>query len=182
MTKQEAIEAKELLKVFRKGLDSLSEFELIGALDLAIEALGKDTNVPSNDTISRKQAIDVATSDGAYGYISAEELAKLPPTQPSLVKESGDVVKDLVNDCISRQAAIDAYGDWYVEEGTEDGFIGTVKQLLEGLPSAQPERKKGTYTVSGENAEWYCWYATCNECGKEWMGSRNFCPHCGCKM
>lgn len=40
---------------------------------------------------------------------------------------------------ISLQAAIDAYGDWYVEEGTEEGFIGTVKQLLEGLPSAQPE-------------------------------------------
>ena len=40
---------------------------------------------------------------------------------------------------ISLQAAIDAYGDWYVEEGTEEGFIGTVKQLLEGLSSAQPE-------------------------------------------
>ena len=42
-------------------------------------------------------------------------------------------------DLISRQAAIEAYGDWYVEEGTAEGFIGTVKQLLEGLPSAQPE-------------------------------------------
>lgn len=41
-----------------------------------------------------------------------------------------------MSDLISRQAAIDAYGDWYVEEGTEEGFIGTVKQLLEGLPSA----------------------------------------------
>ena len=44
-----------------------------------------------------------------------------------------------MDDLISRQAAIDAYGDWYVEEGTAEGFIGTVKQLLEGLPSAQPE-------------------------------------------
>lgn len=48
-------------------------------------------------------------------------------------------------DLISRQAAIDAYGDWYVEEGTEEGFIGTVKQLLEKLPSAQPERMKGKW-------------------------------------
>lgn len=48
--------------------------------------------------------------------------------------------------------------------------------------TAQPERKKGTYTESGENDEWYCWYATCNECGKEWMGSRNFCPNCGKQM
>ena len=43
------------------------------------------------------------------------------------------------DDLISRQAAIDVCGDWYVEEGTADGFIGTVKQLLEGLPPAQPE-------------------------------------------
>ena len=44
-----------------------------------------------------------------------------------------------MSDLISRQAAIDVYGDGYVEEGTADGFIGTVKQLLKGLPSAQPE-------------------------------------------
>ena len=46
-----------------------------------------------------------------------------------------------MSDLISRQDAIDAYGDWYVEEGTAEGFIGTVKQLLEGLPSAEPEQR-----------------------------------------
>ena len=57
-----------------------------------------------------------------------------------------------MNDLISRQAAIDAYGDWYVEEETEEGFIGTVKQLLEGFPSAQPEIITGTVrTGKGEN-------------------------------
>lgn len=50
------------------------------------------------------------------------------------------------------------------------------------MPSAQPERKKGTYTESGDDDEWYCRYSTCNECGKEWMGSRNFCPNCGVAM
>ena len=43
------------------------------------------------------------------------------------------------DDLISRQTAIDAYGDWYVEEGTAEGFIGTVKQLLEGLPPVTQE-------------------------------------------
>lgn len=51
-----------------------------------------------------------------------------------------------MDDTISRQAAIDKYGDWYVEEGTAEGFIGTVKQLLEGLPPAQPEVKQISYT------------------------------------
>ena len=47
---------------------------------------------------------------------------------------------------------------------------------------SQPERETGTYEESRYNEEWYCWYATCNECGAEWMGSRNFCPNCGAKM
>ena len=60
---------------------------------------------------------------------------QLPYVQPD---HTADIGKKVDGDCISRQAAIDAYGDWYVEEGTEEGFIGTVKQLLEGLPSVQP--------------------------------------------
>lgn len=79
-------DVSNMLGTWYKGVKS--DFDK--AVDLAIEALeGKDTNVPSNvpdmnvgDMISRKQAIDVATSDGAYGYISAEELAKLPSAQP----------------------------------------------------------------------------------------------------
>ena len=51
-------------------------------------------------------------------------------------------------DCISRQSAIEAYGDWYVEEGTAEGFIGTVKQLLEGLPSAQPDACENTCEIA----------------------------------
>lgn len=84
------------------------------------------------------------------------------------------------SDCISRQAAIEvADAIWTV---TGDKNVAKVWQQLKDLSSAQLVRKRGTYTESGENDEWYCWYATCNECGKEWMGSRNFCPHCGCQM
>ena len=50
------------------------------------------------------------------------------------------------NGLIDRKQAIEAYGDWYVEEGTEEGFIGTVKQLLEGLPPAQPEERTNERT------------------------------------
>lgn len=84
-----------------------------------------------------------------------------------------------MNDLISRQAAIDAYGDWYVEEGTEEGFIGTVKQLLEGLPSAQPERIRGRWIeklhVHG--------VAYCSLCDYELhTNDTNFCPNCGADM
>lgn len=85
-----------------------------------------------------------------------------------------------MDDLISKQAAINAYGDWYVEEGTGEGFIGTVKQLLEGLPSAQPERKKG-----------YWYDCQCSECGwsfeveSGFIGNPErfrFCPNCGADM
>ena len=88
-----------------------------------------------------------------------------------------------MQDLISRQAAIDAYGDWYVEEGTEEGFIGTVKQLLEGLPSAQPERKTGKWINEGR-------IIRCNKCkigyatvkGMKSALTYNFCPNCGADM
>lgn len=92
MTAKEAFEAQEILKEFRKGLDSLSESKLIDALDLAIKALGKDTNVPSNDTISRKQAIDaICNTYNKYGRTAkVEELASaikwLPPAQPEIIR------------------------------------------------------------------------------------------------
>ena len=47
-----------------------------------------------------------------------------------------------MKDLIERQAAIERYGDWYVEEGTEEGFIGDMKHFLEMLPSAEPEVKE----------------------------------------
>ena len=93
------------------------------------------------------------------------------------------------DDLISRQTAIDAYGDWYVEEGTAEGFIGTVKQLLEGLPPAQPEQRTG-YFIGTEfdgyadgSPVYYEW--KCSECGcvfEDDEPTYNYCPNCGAKM
>ena len=44
-----------------------------------------------------------------------------------------------MSDLIDRQAAIDQYGDWYVEEGTAEGFISDMRHFLEMLPSAEPQ-------------------------------------------
>jgi len=90
-----------------------------------------------------------------------------------------------MNDLISRQAAIDAYGDWYVEEGTAEGFIGTVKQLLEGLPSAQPKRIRGKWIPItngrlGHECDQCHEYAPSYESGNEYLS--RFCPNCGADM
>lgn len=90
------------------------------------------------------------------------------------------MIKTNVGDMISRQAAIDAfigeppdlhYPSWYVE-------------VLKGLPSAQPERKKGKWIPDeiaaydmpkGEPRGWVPWL--CSECG--WCVGKHqtaFCP------
>ena len=43
---------------------------------------------------------------------------------------------------IDADALIEKCGDWYVEEGTESGFIGTLKNLLATMPTIQPEKAK----------------------------------------
>lgn len=74
--------------------------------------------------------------DGQHGDERREALEKaVRALEQNLVKESGDLVQDLVKDCISRQQAIEAfepthYTDWYTP---------TIIKTLEELPSVLPE-------------------------------------------
>lgn len=105
-----------------------------------------------------------------------------------------------MNDSISRQAAIDALWKalFEYEDKTEKQFIESDKldvedwiqhrnfvqnmndidrQTILNLPSAQPERKKGTWK-----------HGYCSECGYDWgkdaplASVPNFCPACGVEM
>ena len=40
---------------------------------------------------------------------------------------------------IDADALIEKYGNWYIEEGPEEGFIGTLQQLVDEEPIVQPE-------------------------------------------
>lgn len=42
---------------------------------------------------------------------------------------------------IDADALIARCGSWYTEEGTEEGFIGTLKNILDLMPTIEPERK-----------------------------------------
>ena len=97
--------------------------------------------------------------------------------------------KRTMSDLIDRQAAIERYGDWYVEEGTEEGFISDMEHFLKMLPSAEPERKRGKWQITDA----YPHNVYCSECHKRFAqthwtvwedGSlpRNFCPNCGADM
>ena len=104
-----------------------------------------------------------------------------------------------MDDLISRQAAIDAMLRLQAEDDEAygchipEGFDGErAKEVLEQLPSAEPERKKGKWIekkVSEETCieEWQV--AKCSVCGKYhttpylyYFDEYNFCPCCGADM
>ena len=88
----------------------------------------------------------------------------------------------MMDDLISRQAAIDAYGDWYVEEGTEEGFIGSVKQLLEAFPSAQPPKEIPRRVLwTGWKGHRYTRYE-CPNCVKPVRNDDTYCHKCGQRL
>ena len=139
---------------------------ILTAFGMAVDALKGE-----GDCISRAEAIDaieshIRTAEEPYHLSRVEEVMNhvfeiaascvynLPSAQPSgpdnLVKDSPSLAKDLVNDCINRQAAIDALVNSVSEIGLHDNsevarYGATFRQheiidIIEGLPSAQPER------------------------------------------
>lgn len=159
-------------------------------------------NVPKEDLISRKAAIEVIDavfpvdpmkSEYAQGIACGAALAKtyveqLPSAQPE--KRTENAQKTHACDLISRQAAIKylmTNMNWYDKDGyesDEDYKRECITELINGVPSVQPDRKKGKWLTNEEIVrptrfiEWHC-----SSCGKvmEAMGPLgfNFCPNCG---
>ena len=86
--------------------------------------------------------------------------------------------------CISRQAAIDAFDGVKVDEQTEydigynDGIDFAVSKLSV-LPTAQPERPKGKWIATEYDT------IKCGECGIVYSSAlypRKYCPNCGADM
>ena len=95
-----------------------------------------------------------------------------------------DGESNMKDDLISRQAAIDALKE-KVFHNLSDEFYGAM-QVLDELPSVQPERKTGHWI---KTARWGRVYY-CNQCRNyldfdgvnAGRGSTNFCPNCGADM
>ena len=97
-----------------------------------------------------------------------------------------------MDDLIKRQDAIGKIKDWMKFIGyrhSERNVIECTIQMLEELPSAEPERKKGNFigTEYDEYADdetvYYEW--KCSECGcvfEDDEPTYNFCPNCGSDM
>lgn len=91
-----------------------------------------------------------------------------------------------MDDLISRQAAIDA-----MEQAKEQYFdrrviIGKMQDIVNNLPSAEPQRKKGRWVYRPDLGWGETW--ECSECGEKTGSSLmgypryNWCPMCGAEM
>ena len=111
-----------------------------------------------DDYISREAAIDEATQEGAYGYISAEELGKLP---------AADVVaRDCFNKILSEN---DVMREQLASIGKKPGDkMDDVRPVVHG--EWVPDDREIT--------------VRCSECGcAEWYIVRGkFCSNCGAQM
>ena len=93
-----------------------------------------------------------------------------------------------MSDYISRQAAIDALQKEINKvKPPFDNVIGSIRcgvrlarNIIEDLPSAQPERKMGKWIYNSPVT------MKCDQCGfviKDWDWHRfKFCPNCDCDM
>lgn len=84
-----------------------------------------------------------------------------------------------MSDLISRKAAIDITWD---NPSYYDplNVLTEVREKIRALPSAEPERKKGTWIHQTKFGR-----IECDQCGKVYRNAftqKNFCPNCGADM
>lgn len=91
-----------------------------------------------------------------------------------------------MSDLISRERAISELVNMVTDHYKDEPFHGLmlhwteIKAMLESLPSAEPERKKGKWIID-RHGNW-----ACDQCGNDPyhcnMENMNFCPNCGADM
>ena len=107
------------------------------------------------------------------------------PNSSELVKESRNIVKDLVeDDTISRKAAIDAiFSEPLYESGMKkrdaDAVVPAIYEKIKSLPSVQPETAKRIVAKSRDGMT--LWYQ-CDTCNEPVDAQDNYCRGCGRRL
>ena len=132
------------------------------------------------DLIDRQAALDAIMGqppEPHYPSWYAAQIEKLPAAQPDHVADIGKKVEE---DCISRQAAIDALKDWY--DGMIISSFRGIEKVIKALPSAQSEKEIAKRVL------WTGWKGCrntrykCPNCKKPVKNDDIYCHRCGQKL
>ena len=111
-----------------------------------------------------------------------EELLSAQPEKSTTEEKSQLAEENSTCDLISRQDAIDAIAKILSdrEGGNAVWWKPVAESVIDILPSAQPERKRGKWLVNNRNGTFKIY--DCSECGWSFEAEWNFCPNCGADM
>ena len=147
-----------------------------------------------SDLIDRQELlrqidIDAGDEPGYYGdtWKFIDTIKNMPSaTDISVGDKFGTNLAEVGTDLISRQAAINLLSQYPFED-----VINCIS-ILEEMPSAQPERKKGKwieyeqeFMLEGHTETVQKTVRECSICTAKiagMVGIMNFCPHCGAEM
>lgn len=102
----------------------------------------------------------------------------IPSAQPTQTNADSTQINTL--DCVSRKSVIDAIMGQYPDAHYPQWYV----KIIEKLPSAQPERKRGRW-IEKENSPFYCSVCGTYQYSASWEIKNkeyNFCPRCGADM
>ena len=215
MTKEEAIKILDKQRI--EYLEEWVDYGRVnGAYQMAIKALEQQTEDAISrqavDTLVDELARAISDercfiSRGRSTATIMQDILDLPPVKPKFTDEDIQKMQDLeqaeiqkayelgkaegveIKDCISRQAALDAfglsektrkYGGDY--SGYDTMMLYEIQNVLENLPSVTPQSKTGHWIAN--KAKNYPGWVHCSECGEDWThdGRPPYCPACGARM
>ena len=146
------------------------------ALDMAIEALGRQQAAGSKDLISRSSLLAKYDEqhEGPPG-----RARKLIEDEPPVL---GTNLAEVGTDLISRQALLDKFEPWLKVKDYNDGELNMLKAILyeiRFMRSVQPET--ATITIGRTKGDVTMWYE-CDACGEPIDICDCYCRKCGRKL
>ena len=139
-----------------------------------------------SDLISRQAVLESLKTD--YSLIIFDSYGNLTFAGERIIeaiKRVPSVEPEKCSDCISRQDVLDLANSGKV---VSNGNYKSVCDAINGLPSVEPERKKGKW-IEKEGYDGDVYY-DCSVCGNSWTtidgtpwdNGLNYCPKGGARM
>lgn len=176
---------EEALEILKNDTVDTSD-DWCEALDIAIKALEQE---PCDDVCEWfEQYVDIATdivelrfSDGtvkrAKRGLYMRDIEK--SIRKMLIDQMANEKKqEPCEDCVSRQAVLDKMKE------RDDELSSICPKDIRELPPVTPQPKMGQWKrISMDKYVQHAMaYYRCSECGRNIIGTHNYCPSCGAKM